>query len=119
MQSIFGGKIMAKKLVIYKNPTMSQIDFEIGGFVNEREAAHYRDTHHETAGKPSQIQTGKVRATRNKGMMESELSNASHANETDIIEAMNTTSRPDSFFNSYWFAALVVAAFLLAVFLTN
>lgn len=52
-------------------------------------------------------------------MMESELSNASHANATDIIEAMNTTSRPDSFFNSYWVVPVTIIVFLAAIFLTN
>ncbi len=50
---------------------------------------------------------------------ESELSNNSHANETDIIEALNSTSTGNDFGNSYWFGLLVVVIFLAAIFLTN
>jgi hypothetical protein len=35
---------------------MSEIEQVITGFSNAREAANYRDTHYETAGKPSQMQ---------------------------------------------------------------
>lgn len=51
-------------------------------------------------------------------LSETELSNGSHANATPIIEAMNSTSSPESFFNSYWFPALVIVIFLIAVWLT-
>mgnify|MGYP003464280245 CR=1 FL=1 len=50
---------------------------------------------------------------------ETPLSGGSHANETDIIEALNSTSTGNSFFNSYWFGLLVVVVFLAAIFLTN
>lgn len=49
---------------------------------------------------------------------ESPLSNGRHANATPIIEALNSTSTPESFFNSYWFGVLVVVIFLIAVWLT-
>ncbi len=52
-------------------------------------------------------------------LSEREDSNGSHTSETDIIEAFNSTSTGDSFFNSYWFGVLVVAIFLAAIFLTN
>ena len=46
-------------------------------------------------------------------------SNGSHANETDIMEALNSTSTGDSFFNSYWFGFLVVLLFLFLVFVVK
>lgn len=49
---------------------------------------------------------------------ETPLSGGSHANKTNIVEAFNSTSTGDSFFNSYWFAGLVVVIFLIAVWLT-
>ena len=52
-------------------------------------------------------------------LSEMEDSNGSHANETDIIEALNSTSTGDDFGNSYWFGLLVVVIFLGAIFLTN
>jgi len=50
---------------------------------------------------------------------ESPLSNGSHANETNIIEAINSNSTGDDFFNTYWFAGLVVIVFSVAVWLTG
>ena len=50
---------------------------------------------------------------------ENEMSGGSHANETDIIEALNSTSTGNDFGNSYWFGLLVVVIFLGAIFLTN
>ena len=52
-------------------------------------------------------------------LSESELSGASHANKTNIIEAINSNSTGDSFFNTYWFGLLVVIVFLVAVWLTG
>ena len=52
-------------------------------------------------------------------LSEMEDSNGSHANETDIIEALNSTSTGNDFGNSYWFGLLVVVIFLGAIFLTN
>ncbi len=49
---------------------------------------------------------------------ESPLSNGSHANETNIIEAINSNSTGDSFFNTYWFGLLVIVVFLVAVWLS-
>ena len=49
---------------------------------------------------------------------ESPLSNGSHANETNIIEALNSNSTGDSFFNTYWFGLLVIVVFLVAVWLS-
>jgi hypothetical protein len=56
---------MAVKLVMYTTPTMSEVDCEIKGFASAREAAHYRDTHYDTAGKPSQIQQDHTKASSN------------------------------------------------------
>lgn len=50
---------------------------------------------------------------------ESPLSGAKHANKTPIRISVNTTSHPDSFFNSYWFAALVIGIFLFLVFIVR
>ena len=50
---------------------------------------------------------------------ESPLSNGKHANKTKIIEAINSNSTGDSFFNTYWFGLLVVIVFLVAVWLTG
>ena len=52
-------------------------------------------------------------------LSEMEDSNGSHATETDIIEALNSTSAGNDFGNSYWFGLLVVVIFLAAIFLTN
>ena len=52
-------------------------------------------------------------------LSEMEDSNGSHATETDIIEALNSTSTGNDFGNSYWFGLLVVVIFLGAIFLTN
>ena len=52
-------------------------------------------------------------------LSEMEDSNGSHATETDIIEALNSTSTGNDFGNSYWFGLLVVVIFLAAIFLTN
>ena len=52
-------------------------------------------------------------------LSESELSCASHANETNIIEAINSNSTGDDFWNSYWFGLLVIVVFLVAVWLTG
>lgn len=49
---------------------------------------------------------------------ESPLSNGQHANATPIIEAMNSTSTPESFFNSYWFGVLVIVIFVTLVLTT-
>lgn len=50
---------------------------------------------------------------------ESPLSNGRDANATDIVISANCNSSGDSFFNSYWFAALVVVVFLVAVWFTG
>lgn len=50
---------------------------------------------------------------------ESPLSNGSHANETNIIEAINSNSTGDDFWNTYWFGLLVIVVFLVAVWLTG
>jgi hypothetical protein len=50
---------------------------------------------------------------------ESPLSNGRHANATPIIEALNSNSTGDSFFNTYWFGLLVIVVFLVAVWLTG
>ena len=54
---------MAVKLVMYTTPTMSEVDREITGFSNAREAAHYRDNNPATMGRPSQIQQDNTKAS--------------------------------------------------------
>ena len=56
---------MAVKLVMYTTPTMSEVDREITGFSNAREAAHYRDNNPATMGKPSQIQQDYTKVSSN------------------------------------------------------
>ncbi len=67
---------------------------------------------------PAYLRSRKKKFAHQQIQCESPLSNAQHANATPIIEAMNSTSTPESFFNSYWFGALVVVIFLIAVWLT-
>ena len=50
---------------------------------------------------------------------ESELSNGSHANETDIIDALNSSSTGDSIFNSLWVVPIMIVLFLACILLTN
>lgn len=50
---------------------------------------------------------------------ETPLSNGSHANETDIIDAPNSTSSPNSFFNSFWFVVVTILGFFGCISLTN
>ena len=50
---------------------------------------------------------------------ESELSNGSHANETDIIDALNSTSTGDDKFNSLWVVPIMIVLFLACILLTN
>ncbi|MDI9561176.1 MAG: hypothetical protein QM235_08320 [Pseudomonadota bacterium] len=52
-------------------------------------------------------------------LSEMEDSNGSHANETDIIEALNSTSTGDSFFNSLWVVPIMIVLFLGCILLTN
>lgn len=47
---------MGYKLVVFEDGSNSRVENVITGFDNARDAAHYRDTHFETAGKVSQIQ---------------------------------------------------------------
>ena len=54
---------MTVKLVMYTTPTMSEVEKEITGFSNAREAAHYRDNNPATMGKPSQIQQDNTKAS--------------------------------------------------------
>ena len=56
---------MAVKLVMYTTPTMSEVEKEITGFSNAREAAHYRDNNPATMGKPSQIQQDNTKVSSN------------------------------------------------------
>ena len=67
---------------------------------------------------PIYAQAWKAKHTHQHRQSESPLSNGSHANATEIIEAVNSTSTGDSFFNSYWFAGLVIVIFIIAVLLT-
>ena len=46
-------------------------------------------------------------------------SNGSHANETDIIEALNSTSTGNSIFNSLWVVPIMIVLFLGCILLTN
>ena len=50
---------------------------------------------------------------------ESELSGGSHANETDIIDALNSTSTGDSIFNSLWIIPIMIVLFFACILLTN
>ena len=50
---------------------------------------------------------------------ETPLSDGSHANETDIIEAINSTSTGDSIFNSLWVVPIMIVLFLGCILLTN
>jgi len=52
-------------------------------------------------------------------LSEMQDSNGNHANETDIIEALNSTSTGDSVFNSLWVVPITIVIFLGAIFLTN
>ena len=54
---------MTVKLVMYTTPTMSEVEKEITGFSNAREAAHYRDNNPATMGRPSQIQQDNTKAS--------------------------------------------------------
>ena len=56
---------MAVKLVMYTTPTMSEVEKEITGFSNAREAAHYRDNNPATMGKPSQIKQDYAKVSNN------------------------------------------------------
>lgn len=68
---------------------------------------------------PAYLKARKAKFAHQHELSESELSNGSHANETDIIDAVNSTSTGDSFFNSYWVIPVTVLVFLAAIFLTN
>ena len=46
-------------------------------------------------------------------------SNGSHANETDIIDALNSSSTGDSIFNSLWVVPIMIVLFLACILLTN
>ena len=46
-------------------------------------------------------------------------SNGSHANETDIIEALNSNHNPSSFFNSFWFVLVTILCFFVCILLAN
>ncbi len=50
---------------------------------------------------------------------ENEMSGGSHANETDIIEALNSTSTGDSIFNSLWIVPIMIVLFFGCILLTN
>ena len=52
-------------------------------------------------------------------LSEMEDSNGSHATETDIIEALDSTSTGDSFFNSLWIVPIMIVSFLGCILLTN
>jgi len=50
---------------------------------------------------------------------ENEMSGGRHANETDIIEALNSTSTGDSKFNSLWVVPITILVFVAVILLTN
>ena len=52
-------------------------------------------------------------------LSEREDSNGSHATETDIIEALNSTSTGDSVFNSLWVVPIMIVLLLGCILLTN
>ena len=68
---------------------------------------------------PAYLKANKAKFFHQQAQSEAEDSNGSYANETDIIEALNSTSTGNDFGNSYWFGVLVVVIFLGAIFLTN
>ena len=57
--------------------------------------------------------------TLQQAQSEAEDSNGSHANETDIIDALNSTSTGDSIFNSLWVVPIMIVLFLACILLTN
>ena len=52
-------------------------------------------------------------------LSEMEDSNGSHANETDIIDALNSTSTGDSIFNSLWVVPIMIVLLIGCILLTN
>ena len=68
---------------------------------------------------PAYLKAKKAKFFQQQAQSESEDSNGSHANETDIIEALNSTSTGDSFFNSLWIVPIMIVLFLGCILLTN
>ena len=68
---------------------------------------------------PAYLKAKKAKFFQQQAQSEAEDSNGSHANETDIIEALNSTSTGDSFFNSLWIVPIMIVLFLGCILLTN
>ena len=68
---------------------------------------------------PAYLKAKKAKFFHQQAQSESEDSNGSHANETDIIEALNSTSTGDSIFNSLWVVPIMIVLFLGCILLTN
>ena len=68
---------------------------------------------------PAYLKANKAKFFQQQAQSESDDSNGSHANETDIIEALNSTSTGDSFFNSLWIVPIMIVLFFGCILLTN
>ena len=68
---------------------------------------------------PAYLKANKAKFFHQQAQSEAEDSNGSHANETDIIEALNSTSTGDSVFNSLWIVPIMIVLFLGCILLTN
>ena len=68
---------------------------------------------------PAYLKANKAKFFHQQAQSEAEDSNGSHANETDIIEAINSTSTGDSVFNSLWVVPIMIVLFLGCILLTN
>ena len=68
---------------------------------------------------PAYLKANKAKFFHQQAQSEAEDSNGSHATETDITEAVNSTSTGDSFFNSLWIVPITILVFVALIFLTN
>ena len=68
---------------------------------------------------PAYLKAKKAKFFHQQAQSESEDSNGSHANETDIIEALNSNHNPSSFFNSFWFVLVTILCFFVCILLAN
>ena len=68
---------------------------------------------------PAYLKARKAKFFHQQAQSEAEDSNGSPANETDIIEALNSTSTGDDKFNSLWVVPVMIVLFLGCILLTN
>ena len=68
---------------------------------------------------PAFLKARKSKFFNQQAQSESEDSNGSHANETDIIDALNSTSTGDDKLNSLWVVPIMIVLFLACILLTN